>query len=368
MATLIVKVTEKCNSNCYYCDVVYKKNTGGSMSIPLLEMVFKRINEYLELRREENIVFIWHGGEPLMAGLDFYRKAVEFQEKICHSTKHRIRHSIQTNLTLMDDDFASALKKLGMNNIGSSYDPEPHMRGPGSAIDSDTYNKKFINGMSVLQKHGMGLGIIYVVTKKSLMNPLDIYYFLSNLMIPGGFNMNPVLIYDEERKEVSVTPDEYVDFLGTIFPVWWKTRKRYPTIEPFRSLVDTIVDNNISLGCVESGNCTYDHVNIAPDGGTSQCGRSADWGLLDYGNIAEKTLESIIRDAKRDELEERQAVLHDGECFGCRLWNICHGGCPLDAYSKHKSFMHKSEWCYSRKGFIEKYFEPVTGVTFEPRN
>jgi sulfatase maturation enzyme AslB (radical SAM superfamily) len=59
-------------------------------------------------------------------------------------------------------------------------------------------------------------------------------------------------------------------------------------------------------------------------------------------------------------------VIREGECADCRFWELCHGGCPLDAYSQHKSFMHKSEWCASRKLFISKYLEPITGVRFEP--
>jgi uncharacterized protein len=255
---------------------------------------------------------------------------------------------------------------LGIRSVGTSYDPEPHVRGPGEEIDSDKYNKMFMQGISLLERKGFGWGIIYVVTKKSLSKPLEVFFFLTNLKLTGGVNLNPVLIYDEQRKDIAITPEEYVEFLGAIFPSWWKHRNRYYDIEPFKSLVDNIIDGKMSLSCVDSGDCTYHHMNLAPDGETSQCGRSADWNLLQYGNIQDRSLSEILHDKQRDELKRRVEILRDSACRDCRFWNLCHGGCPLDAYAQHQSFMHKSEWCEAKREFIRNYFEPITGVRYHP--
>ena len=193
------------------------------------------------------------------------------------------------------------------------------------------YNKKFMESLAILEKNAIGWGMIYVVTKRSLEDPLKVFNLLSNLLLTGGFNINPVLIYDDSRKDLAITPEEYVKFLGEIFPVWWENRLRYPDIQPFKGLVETIIHGNINLGCVESGSCTYHHINVTPDGETSQCGRSADWGLLQYGNIFDKTLMQILHDEKRDELDLRVRKLYNTDCKDCRYWGICHGGCPLYA-------------------------------------
>ena len=366
MATLILKVTEKCNSNCYYCDVVWKQKTGQTMPLDTLEAVFIRVDEYLRGYPADRVDILWHGGEPLLPGPEYYRTAISLFNKYCSETRNRVKHSIQTNLTFFNEEFVDIFRGLGIGAVGTSYDPEPYIRGSGKRIDSDEYNRKFIRALAILERHGFGWGMIYVVTRKSLAKPLEVFHFLSNLSLSGGFNMNPVLIYDEERKDIAVTPEEYADFLGAILPVWWKHRERYPDVEPFKSLVQTVIAGQLSLGCVESGDCTYHQVNVTPDGETSQCGRSADWGLLQYGNVKDKSLGEILRDHQRDQLEERVKKLKDKDCRGCRFWDLCHGGCPLDAYSKHKSFMFKSEWCESRRGFIEKYFEPITNVRYQP--
>lgn len=364
MATIIVKLTEKCNSNCLYCDVVRKKNTGKTMTPELLGKLFYRINEYLEEHADTEINLLWHGGEPLLPGVKYYHKIIDIQEKLCAGTKHRIKHSIQTNLTCFSKDFIDIFLKLGITSVGTSFDPEPHMRGPGENIDSISYNSRFINSIHILEEHKIGWGIIYVVTKKSLKDPLSVFYFLTNFLLTGGINFNPVLIYDRARKHLAITPREFVDFLGVIFPVWWKHRLRYPDVEPFKSLVDNIILGNRSLSCVDSGNCTYHHINISPEGNASQCGRSSDWDLLNYGNIVNFSIREILFHNLRKQLELRNKTLSRTECADCRFWDICHGGCPLDAWSKHKNFQHKSEWCYSKKGFIEKYFEPITGAKY----
>jgi radical SAM protein with 4Fe4S-binding SPASM domain len=221
-------------------------------------------------------------------------------------------------------------------------------------------------GDSLATRHGMGGGIIYVVTKKSLKKPLEVFFFLTNLKLGSGINLNPVLVYDPTRKDIAVTPEEYVEFLGTIFPTWWKHQDRYPDIEPFRSLVKNIRDKQCSLGCVDSGNCAYSHVYVGPNGKASHCGRSADWNLLSYGTIQEHSFVEIFSNKQRELLLQRNEILQNGECQGCRFWSICHGGCPLDAYSEHQDFMYKTEWCEAKRRFIECYFEPITGLRYEP--
>lgn len=367
MATIIFKPTEACNSNCVYCDVVRKPLCKSTISSEdLLRLLFIRIDEYLLLNPSETIMIEWHGGEPLLLGPAYFEKACEFQEKYCCQTKSRISHGIQSNLTLFSMEFVNPLKRLGINAFGSSYDPEPHIRGPGEGIDSDRYNKMFLKGSAMLEKGGFGFGIIYVVTRKSLPRPLDVFFCLTNLKLNGAVMMNPVLIYGEGRKEIAITPEEYVAFLTAIFPTWWKNRHRYPMLNPFSSYVRNIIDRQCRLGCVDSGSCAYGFVNVSPNGDASQCGRSSDWGLLDYGNIQDRSLSDIFEDFQREELMERTRQLEHSDCKGCRFWDICHGGCPLDAYAQHKNFMHKSEWCEAKRGFIEGCFEPVTGTKFIP--
>ena len=365
MPLVILKATEKCNSNCSYCDVVRKDGTGRTMPLDTLDTVFKRVNEYLLQFPEEKIELNWHGGEPLMLGTDYFREAIKLQEKNFQETFPRIKNTIQTNLTLMSEEFIAIFKQMGINYIGTSFDPQPNVRGPGEGLDSDHYNKQFMKGIGILKRHGIGWGVIYVATRKALESPLDVFYFLTNL-VPrtGSILMNPVLFYDESRKDERITAEEWTEFLGKIFPVWWKNRQRYPVVNPFQGYLDKVVTDPENKFPSHVAGCVWNEVNISPGGETFQCGRASDWDLLSFGNISDRPLVEILKDTERQQLEDRLINLENGECKGCRFWGLCSGGCPLDAWSEHGDFMHRSPWCESTRGFIEKYFEPITGLRF----
>jgi uncharacterized protein len=329
------------------------------MPLKTLELFFWRLNEYLAADPQEQLEIVWHGGEPLLLGPDYFRQALRFQQKHCLETADRIRHSIQSNLTLFTRELAEVLRQFGVDSIGTSYEPIENIRGLGLKRDWADYNRRFMKGLRLVEEEGFNWGVIYVVTKPALKRPLEIFHFLSNLSPKGSFMFNPVIIYDHRTEHLRITTEEYTDFLGTIFPVWWRNREEYPQVEPFFSLTKNLLEQSRSLMCCDSGRCAHSHLNLLPDGSLSHCGRSADWDLLNYGTIFEKSFSEALKDPQRKILLKRNVLLPRRECRGCRFWEICHGGCPLDAWSATGSFLHKSEWCDLKKGFIEKYFEPT---------
>ena len=134
MPTLIFKETEACNSNCIYCDVIARKKP-RPISTERLEKVFVNINEYLEKYPKEHFSIVWHGGEPCIVGVDFYKRVLEFQNKHCPGTKDRIEHDVQTNLTLISEELISVFEQLGVKRVGTSYEPYKGIRGFGPNRD-----------------------------------------------------------------------------------------------------------------------------------------------------------------------------------------------------------------------------------------
>ena len=216
MPTIIFKATEACNSNCIYCDVVHRKQP-RTIPLDILEVAYQRINEYLLEHTEDEMHIIWHGGEPCMAGLKLYTEALRFQETYCAETKDRIKYAVQSNLTMINQDFIDVFNKMGIYTIGTSYEPIPGVRGIGKKRDSKLYNKKFFEGINLLEANGMTWGFIYVVTKAVLDKPLEILYHLSNLKLHGEFNLHPVLVYNDaaqESMDVAITQEEFAEYLG----------------------------------------------------------------------------------------------------------------------------------------------------------
>jgi len=364
MAVIIFKALEKCNANCVYCDVV-KKHQDVVMSRETLEVFFQRVNEYLIEEPGEKVMLTWHGGEVCLLGADYLRHAIELQDRCCPETKARIEHLVQSNLTCITQDIIDAFTRLGVRQIGSSYEELPHIRGMGAKRDSDLYNRKFFDGAALCDRNGITWGIIYVVHKGSLARPLDIFYHITTLNLTTAPALNQVYIYGDDPFGLKVTAEEYADFLGAIFPVWWRNRSRYMAVRPFSNWVDNVVKKRFYHVCEYSGECAYRWVYVGPGGRTSQCGRAGDYSMKDYGSIADRKISDILHDTKRDEFVKRQEVLRQGECSECRFWGICHGGCPLDAFQERGGFLYKSPDCGAIRTFVEKYLEPVTGYRAE---
>lgn len=363
MATLILKPTEACNAACAYCEVDRKGwRNAKLMSADILERLFVRVDEFLRARPHERLQIIWHGGEPLLLAPEYFDQARAFQDKHCAATRGRIWHAIQTNLTLLTAPHVAALRRLGMASVGTSYDPVAGVRMLKKDKTGADYNRRFLEAVALLEREGFRWGVICVVTKHSLQQPLDIFHFMANLVPDGSVMFNPVNVEKPEHDHLKITAAEFAGFLGAIFPAWWEHRERYPRVEPFRSLTAELAcEGAQNRFCADGGHCADTHFNLGPDGRWSHCGRSADWGLLDYGTVFERSVAEIFADAARQELRQRNEVLSRGGCRGCRWWPVCHGGCPLDGHMNTGSLLGKSIWCDSRRIFLEEHLLPVAG-------
>jgi len=334
----------------------------------IMESVLGRIDEYLREFPEEHVSFIWHGGEATLLPPRYYERVLEIQSRLCAQTKQRIFYSIQSNLTAMTQGHLDVFRRMGINHISTSYDPIPGIRGRRTrqGIDSESYNKVFLKNLGLLERNGFSWSIIYVVHRGSLERPRDIYRFLLNIS-GGRLMINPVDIFGDDLYGLRITPEEYADFLGAIFAVWWPERLRYPGIKPFAYYSETVLNSRHPMLCSDSGRCTRSHLYIGPDGSTSLCCLAADFKLASFGNIQKRSIVDMFRDSARSQMRVRNDILPQTECRGCRFWGLCHGGCPMRAYARYQDFSRKSDWCAYRKRFLEKYFEPLTGVRYVDR-
>jgi uncharacterized protein len=363
MITIIFKAVEKCNSNCIYCGVI-KKRQNVIMEYDLLQEILQKINDYLLKYPAETISFIWHGGEVCLLGADYFYKAIELLEKYCKTTKNRIKHLVQSNLTLINQEIIDAFKILGIKSVGSSYEFIPHIRGFGKERDSVAYNKKFFKGANLLEQNRMGWGVIYVVHKQSLKNPMEVFHTLTNLKVTCGPQFNKIYIYDEDKYNLAITGREFADFLGAILPFWWEHRERFPNITPFSEFYESCIRKTNRMGCELTGRCSHKWIYVGPTGKVTQCGRAGDFGILPYGNIQDQTLEEILNNPQRKNLENRITFLRNTACKDCRFWMVCNGGCPLDAILINANIYSKAPHCDWIKPFLTEYFEPITGLTF----
>lgn len=367
MAVLIFKPTAACNASCLYCEASALRSN-YKMSIEMLGQIMRRVNEYLTERTEERFVITWHGGEPLLLGPSYFEKAWELQNQYCSRTQSRIEHLIQSNSTLFNESFVPVFRKLGITHIGTSYEPLPGIRGPGSggaARDSASYNRQFLRGVDCMEQYGIRWGVIYTVHRQSLENPVRLYNFLINLS-GCRVNFNPVCFEDETDCDLSITPSEYADFLGSVFQEWWPRRTLYSDMQPFKHLLHDLTHGGCSGSCCYSGRCSHGWLAIGPDGAASHCGRTLDRSSHSYGDIITHTIADLMQHPARDHFRKRVERLKETECKGCRFWDMCHGGCPLDASTTDADAIHRWKWCGSLHELMERYIEPITGMRYTP--
>jgi uncharacterized protein len=349
MLSLIVEVTEQCNSNCCYC---LRTKSVAVMREETLSRLYERVAEHLR-RHEDTVEIEWHGGEPLLVGAPFYEGALRLQRRL-GDTCGRLRYGLQTNLTRLTPAFLPALRGMGIRSVGTSFDPEPGVRGFGPTIDADRYKRAFLKGLALLESAGIDHAVNYVVTKKSLRSPADLFTLLTNLCPSGNIAFNPVRVVGDRAEDLRIAASEYVDFLDAVFRCWWPRRAQLPSMQPFAALCARLQQKDPSE---ERGQPPFRQLWISTAGVLHQCARADDAGETSHGTLCDTSFAdalSSIHDARRRKLEHN--ALPEG-CSRCRFLEECHSGGVPDAFSQNQRVFEKGAWCDGRWEFIARHFE-----------
>jgi uncharacterized protein len=363
MLTLITKPTDQCNAACVYCSVGDKARIKTRMSQDTLRLFFERIREFLS-DTSESVYVTWHGGEPLLLGSAFYESVAQIEEELVGPYRDRIQHTMQSNLTLLDDSYRRIFRLLRIEQVGSSFEFVPGLRGLGTKVDWQLYNRKFFDAIAKLDEWGVGWGIVYVVTSRSVHRPEDVANYCLNLTgTRGTIRINPLYLEGSARRpevsDLGVTPEEYGHFLGRVFRVWFSRRESATAMEPLRGYYDYYLGRSDTQCCDESGSCGRSHLGIDPEGNIYQCGRSMDADVLKYGNLTTDSFRSVWDHPLKQLLLGRSDALAGTECLKCECYDWCHGGCPVDGYLYKNDWFKSTNLCEARRIFFTQYFLPT---------
>ncbi len=235
VSLVVIQPTSLCNLNCKYCYVPNRKDSSLINSV-VLEEIFKKVFS-LELK-EERIEFLWHSGEPMLAGLKFYENVVKLQNKY-NTNNITVRNTIQTNGILIDCEWAKFFKKNNFS-IGVSID------GPSFINDINRVTwgnkpttKKVLEGISNLKEEGITPGVLCVISRKSLDYPTEIFDFFKNEGLHWiGFNVEEIENANEKSSlnDSEGVSEKYKYFISRLYDLW---NENIPKIE-IREFVDTL--------------------------------------------------------------------------------------------------------------------------------
>ncbi len=326
-------VGARCNLNCSYCYYLDKKDIaalpGGLMSDEILENYIRR---HIEATTEPEIFFSWHGGEPTLAGLSFFRKVVTLQETYLPAGR-AIRNGIQTNGTLITDEWGRFLSSENFY-AGISLDgPERYhninrTRGGGSGTFDEV-----MRGLEILRRHNVSHEFLCVVNNDNVSSPLEVYRFFREL---GASYITFLPFVREDGRgsgratPSSVRPMDFGRFLAAIFDEWIADDIGKVKVQIFEEALRTAFRQEHTL-CIFKPVC----------GGVPVVEMNGDFYMCDHyvdpehwlGNIANQHLAELLDHPRQKAFGKVKRDSLPQYCLECEVLDMCNGECPKNRFT-----------------------------------
>ena len=338
-----------CNLACKYCYYLEKNNLYQNTPRHLMsdEMLEQFTREYIEAQTMPQVLFTWHGGEPLMRSIDFYKKALELQKKYAHGKQ--IDNVIQTNGTLLTDEwcefFAQNHWLVGIS-IDGPQEYHDHYRVTPAGKPSW---EKVMQGIQLLKKHRVEWNAMAVVNAYNAEHPLEFYHFFRD----NGcqyLQFTPIVERLTEHEDgrtlasladnreipladASVTPQQWGNFLCTIFDDW----VRHDVGKTFVEIFDCTLANWMG---VLPGICAYSkecgHAGVMEHNGDVYSCDHFVFPEYKLGNIREQSLIDMLYGEKQQAFSRLKHTSLPRQCKECDMEFACHGECPKNRFEKDK--------------------------------
>ncbi len=321
-----------CNLACSYCYYLKKADMYGNdqpsrMPDDILELY---IIQHIEACPSPVITFSWHGGEPTVAGLDFFRKVVAIQRR--HQPAGRtIRNGIQTNGTLLDDDWCRFLAAEGFG-VGISID------GPAELHDLCRRNRRqeptheqTMRGYRLLQQYGIPHDVLCVVHARNVQYPLEVYRFFRQIGA-AYIGFLPLVERDSGGQGISgmtVSADSFGIFLCRIFDEWLSRDIGRIKVQIFEEAIGTAFGQDHAL-CIFRKTCG-DIPVVEHNGDFFPCDHFVDTANR-LGNIRETPLAELLESPSQRAFGQAKSDKLTRFCKSCEVLDMCNGGCPKDRF------------------------------------
>ena len=344
--SVMIIPTDFCNMNCVYCFNGRRREAEGKkMSAATLRRIFEiTLPYYREIR------YIFHGGEPLLAGIRFYEEVVRLQKEL-NVNNCRITNSIQTNLSLMSEEYAEFFVKNHFH-IGSSYD--------GTRNEETRHNSAGImRGYDHLREAGGKCGFIYVVQARNVLHLIEDYEWFKSE--GKNFTLNIYLANSDEPDDpLKVDASVMASKIAELFDYWLLDTDCNINIFYFEHFVRYFLFKEKSLCCYNS--CLGKHVGFRYDGEIFNCNRDfpAD---MSFGNADQYTdIHECFQSAGFNKLLSK-AIIRRRHCKEtCEIYDFCSGGCNSAALASGDMEKENAFVCSVLKGVYSHIQNVLQGI------
>lgn len=330
-----------CNLDCSYCFFLDKELLYPNSNFRMTDEVLENyIRQLIEFHRTKKVVIAWQGGEPTLMGIDFYRKAIAYQEKY-KKPGMTFENTMQTNGTLLNDEWCEFFKE---NNflVGISID------GPRELHDANRVDKrggstfdKVMRGVKLLQKHGVEYNVLTTVNRVNGDYPLEVYRFLRDeagatwmqfIPVVERLNEGGITLYQRGSavSERSVQAEQYGEFLIAIYDEWVHHDVGKVYVQGFEAALSNW------MGVGSSGVCIFDAtcgtaLALEHNGDFYSCDHFVEPDYL-LGNIQHNSMRELVGSVQQQKFGRDKSDSLPTYCRNCEVRFACHGECPKNRF------------------------------------
>ena len=324
-----------CNLDCKYCFYLSKEDLYKGSSFRMTDdMLETYIRQLIESHTVPEVTVAWQGGEPTLMGLDFFRRSIVFEKEYARPGM-KIQNTIQTNGTLINDEWAAFFKENDFL-VGLSID------GPREMHDFYRVDRRgeptfdnVMRGLGFLQKHGVEWNALTTIHHANADHPVEVYRFLRDeckaefiQFIPIVERLSPDSNGVTDR---STTAEQYGKFLVGVFEEW----VRHDVAKVYVQMFDVALANwhgEPSGLCVHSKTCGG-ALAIEHNGDLYSCDHFVE-PRYKLGNIKEKHMLKLVSSEPQVKFGNDKFDTLPKYCRECEVRFACHGGCPKDRFIK----------------------------------
>lgn len=352
ISTVIIKPTKHCNAGCTYCSAPPEVN--GSAHGWTVD-TFKRYFDKIAGGLMPAASMIWHGGEPMLMGPDFYWEAHAYAKSILP----QIRFSMQTNLLLYNSKkWQDVFRDVMGSRISTSFDPDQrHREYKGS---TELYTRIFMSRLQMALDDGFRPMVIGTYSEDTIETAFSMYDWAV-----GMGDQAPDLRFNyrypagrDATAGVTLTPETYSKALLRLYDRWIVEMPAF-RITP----LDQMFKKTIGLEaarCPWLKNCGGHFLEIEPNGDVYNCSDFADLGDSTYrfGNMDEHDLAHLMSSPAAIAMRRRRYDLPE-DCKTCPHFEQCEGGCMRDSALFGRGLGGKFFYCYSWKSVFRRIKESI---------
>ncbi len=337
-----------CNLACRYCYYLEKQRLyeGAGRMVMSDDTLERFVRQYLESQTTPEVLFTWHGGEPLLLPVGFYKKAMSLQRR--YAAGRHIDNCLQTNGTLLTDEWCRFFRDNGWL-IGISIDgPQVLHDAYRKTHDGQSSWEKVMQGINLLEKHGVMWNALATVNALTVEHPVEVYRFFRDIGC-RYLQFTPVGCHLSEPDTEHVEAKAWGRFLCQVFDEWEKE----DVGEVFVNIFEATLANYMGITpgiCAMSDMCG--HVGVVEwNGDVYSCDHFVSRQYL-LGNIREKTIYEMMHSKEQQAFAQQKTSGLPERCKTCRWLFACHGECPRNRQSLCEGYRMYFE---HTKAFMRSY-------------